>query len=133
MLVRTHVDAVIARLESETGRSCGNAQAPETATPPFMVLYPLPSAERDGSLKNYDELQTWTFQITSVGATAEQCMWMADEARQALIGVDTITVTGRAIQRVESDTIGGSPIRDPQPETQLFSMPESFRMFTYPT
>ena len=131
--LRTHVDAVITRLEAETGKQAGRAEAPSDETLPYMVVYPLPSAERDGDLKDYDSLQTWVFQITSLGGTAEQAEWMADQARTALVGTDTLTVTGRSIQRVESDTIGGTPVRDPAGQTQVFTLPESFRVLSYPS
>jgi len=98
-----------------------------------MVVYPLPSAERDGDLSDFDSLQTWVFQITSVGETAKQTEWMADQARTALVGTGTITVSGRSIQRVESDTIGGTPVRDPAGQTQLYTLPESFRVLSYPS
>lgn len=125
--LRTHTDAVIAKLEA-AGLNVGDADA-EGLTAPYAVLYDIPGGRSFGTLENPNDDAELVFQVTCVGETREQSAWVADKAITALLS--GLTVSGRSIARVTIDSFPGTfPERDASPP--LFTSTPRFRLTTTP-
>jgi hypothetical protein len=65
------------------------------------------------------------FQVTCVGPTEEQALWVADKARAALF--PALTVAGRTSWRPEE--LGGPPVqRDDDVTPPLYFLPVQYRL-----
>jgi hypothetical protein len=103
-------DAIVSRLETQTGKDIGEGVRPEDADPPYAVVYPLPDSSYLATLTDPHESSLQLFQVTCVGDTMDEAQWMQREAREALIGW-TPTVAGWSPNRIELD-LGSGVIRD---------------------
>lgn len=106
---RPHSAGVLAALET-TGKPVGDGVAPDGAAPPYTVLYDIPGGSIDGTMGDPDADAIWAYQVTSIGATADQARWMADKNTVALSGgteLDPVVlaVTGRRVKR--NERVGG--------------------------
>lgn len=105
-----HVDAVTAALES-AGLTVYLGGAPSgvvpTATEPFVVLYPQPGRAQVASLADDRTNYSGVVQLTCVGLTAEQALWVSDRATAALSEV--LAVTGRTSWKPEA--LEGQPVQ----------------------
>ncbi|MGZ4638676.1 MAG: hypothetical protein ACXV2J_06420 [Actinomycetes bacterium] len=94
---RTHTAALLAAVEAAWPR-VSLVQVSGDRTLPYAVVYPLGSGLFDGSLTAGDEqADVWPlWQVTSVGAGAEQAEDLRDRIRAALLG-QYLLVDGRKV------------------------------------
>jgi hypothetical protein len=80
-------NGLIECLETRTGKKCGDHEAPVTEDKTYMILYALPGGDVGGPPLVAPEADvTVVYQITSVGEERANAEWMADRARQAIMG-----------------------------------------------
>lgn len=77
---------------------------------PYAVLHHVIGGTSNGSLEDPDADFDQTYQITSVGATREQCEWVADEMREIMLA-SAPSVDGRTVLLVGIQYLGGA-VRD---------------------
>lgn len=111
-VLRTHTDAILGHLETQTSLPVGDAVAPDDIEDasgfiPHLVLYPIVGGHLDGTVANPDEDAALRFQVTAIGETREQAEWAADRARAALLST-ALTVTDRRVTRVYNEFTGGT-------------------------
>lgn len=124
-------DAIIARLQTQTGKQIGLGRAPDDVTTPYAVVYPLPDIASTGSLDDPDSDVWWSFQVTANGSDMNEALWMQGRCRTALLGW-TPSVAGYSCGRVElAEGSGGLP--DRALGEQLDFTTDRFRLFTSPT
>lgn len=121
---RLQTNAIIARLEDQTTRPVGDAQAPADTTRPYTVVYSLDDDPGEASQTDPHMVANPAFQVTSVGDTRDQAQWMQKQARDALLGWVPI-VTGYRSGPVEG-LLSGRIQRDPDIEPPLFSAVDRF-------
>lgn len=124
--VLPHRDAVRAALEG-AGLAVGLGGAPPSApsNSKYVVLYFDPGQSVRESLADRRTDFQAMFQVTCVGPTEEQALWVADKARAALFG--TLTVSGRTSWRPEE--LGGPPVqRDDDVTPPLYFLPVQYRL-----
>lgn len=135
---RTLTAAIIAALTSANltvGRgekpAAGGWQGDPCGTnfAPYVVVYSL-DGDLDGAIDYGAEDGVVRYQLSSIGATAEQAEWAADTARIALLGT-TPSVTGRRIGLITFDDIGGT-VRDDKQQPPLWQVAERFTVMTTP-
>lgn len=91
-LARTPIDkALVIALRVGTQRPVEIMEAPKAPGNgpllPYAILYPLPGGSFDGPpLSDPHADVTFSYQVTSVGKTAEQCQSMADRVRATMLG-----------------------------------------------
>jgi hypothetical protein len=132
--------AIIAALRAE-GLAVGNAEQPPGSgwqnTPgtsthvAYVVVYPLAGGSLDGSLADGQEDAEALYQLTCVGASAEQAEWVADAARASLLGA-SLTVPGRSVPLIIIDTLGGS-VRDDNTQPPVWWIADRYSVRTTPT
>ena len=120
---------IVAALEA-AGLTVGRAVAPAGATPPYVVVYPLTGGTFDGGLDAPNDDARPTYQLSSVSANAQQCEWLADKARTAMVSA-SLTLTDRTVQKIDPVFTGGV-IRDDDVQPPLFYSPERFEVWTTP-
>lgn len=129
---RPHVDAVVLLLR-QLGTSVHVAQAP--ADPhrhvPFVVVWPDGGAVTPGSLADHLSDLVLDFQTTSVGATAEQALWMHDRVARALWAA-TPAVPGRTAQPIHATEPPMPAQRDDSLATPLIYVTARWRSRTTP-
>lgn len=123
---RLHADAVKAAWEAE-GLNVGDGRREHN--PPCIVLYDLSTGDLDGTVGAPDRDVSWPFQGTCIGDTPEMARWVADKARDGLVG---LTVSGRRVMRVVPE--GGGPLTrdDDTADDPLFALTPRWRLFTTP-
>lgn len=82
---------VAAAIAATSGKQVGNARIPgkESEQPelPFAIVYHLARGEGGETAIGFPHDMTWeTIQVTSVANSAERAGWMADQARNAILG-----------------------------------------------
>lgn len=100
---RTFYAAIVTRLGTSTGKNIGLAEAPANVTTPYSVVWPLdPDDDPDsyGDLSDAHAAQLYSWQVTSVGATTDEALWMQQKVRAALLGWSP-TVSGLTCAEVE--------------------------------
>lgn len=136
---RTITDAIISALEG-AGLLVGDAQAPDgagwTDKPGdefvgYVVVYELSGGVTDGPIGEPDNDAEQIFQLTSVGATREQCKWVADRARHVMLTA-ALSIVDRAVMRVAVDMLGGTT-RDDDVQPPVFFSPDRYRVHTTPS
>ena len=100
-----------------------------TVFTPYVIVYSL-GGELDGAIDYGAEDGTIRYQLSSVGATAEQAEWVADAARLALLAA-TVSVSGRRLGHVDFDDLGGT-VRDDRQQPPLWQVAERFAVMTTP-
>ena len=131
--VLPHMDAVNAALEA-MGLTVYIGGAPTASgwSPPdkFAVLYPDPGMASRASLAGERTDFTNLVQITCVGATVEQALWVADKTRQAMDG--PLIVAGRKAWQPEDQ--GGPPVqRDDDVTPPLYFVPVQYLIKSIPS
>ena len=127
--VLPHRDAMKAALEG-AGLVVGLGGAPPTAPPSgtqtkYVALYFSPGQSVTESLADERTDFTCAFQVTCVGPTEEQCLWVADKVRGALS--PRLTVAGRSAWRAEE--LGGPPVqRDDDVSPPLYFLPVQYAL-----
>jgi hypothetical protein len=128
--VLPHVDAVTAALAGATPpMTVYLGGAPQSAVPPYCVLYPDVGAPVRASLADDRVDFTGVVQVTCVGATAEQALNYSDRTHAALSG--PLTVSGRTAWRPEA--LDGTPVqRDDDVTPPLFYAAARYRLRSTP-
>jgi hypothetical protein len=124
--VLPHRDAVRAALAG-AGLSVGLGGAPDPvpSSKRYAVLYFAPGQSMPESLADARTDWDGVFQVTCVGPTEEQCLWVVDKVRGALFA--PLTVEGRTVWRPEE--LGGPPVlRDDDVSPPLFYVPVQYRL-----
>lgn len=78
--------AIAARLATSTGKNIGRTRAPANVTTPYAVVYTLDENDVDASLGDPTDVTLFNWQVTSVGDSEEQALWMMHKCRVALLG-----------------------------------------------
>lgn len=91
---RKITDALIALLETATGKLIGDVRAPEPTTDddpdyPYAVVINLGRVQMSGSIAAPHADVAIEYQVTSVGKDRIQADWMADAVREAILGRDS--------------------------------------------
>lgn len=133
-------DAVIYVLRG-VGLLVGDGEAPvghgwqgtagQSAFVGYVTVYELTGGNLDGSIGRPDDDASIVYQLTSTGASRKQCEWVADKAHTTLLGAP-LSITGRQVQRVAVDMLGGT-IRDDDVQPPVFWSPDRYRIWTTPT
>ena len=124
--LKPHMDAVTAALLS-VGLTVGQGGAPDPkpTNQRYAALYFDPGTVQRESLADARTDFEVTFQVTCVGPTAEQCLWVAQKVRVALF--PRLAVAGRATWRAED--LGGPPVqRDDEVSPPLHFLPVQYRL-----
>lgn len=84
------VPSVVTAIETQSSKPVGNHRVPgsvqDTPAAPFAIVYHV-GGEREDTAYGFAHDMAWvTVQVTSVGETAKQANWMADQARDAILG-----------------------------------------------
>lgn len=135
---RTFIDAVISRLDSQTTMEIGDATKPSGVTynpdglplEPYVVVYGGPDGDSTGTLNDPDADLWWTWTVTSIGGSRQQCAWAQNAVRDALVGWRPV-VTGFGFGLTELAQ-GVHPDRDDDVQPPLFFAPDEFRVFASP-
>lgn len=121
------------------------AQNPEM---PYGILYPVPGGSFTGGLyANVEVDGIYVYQVTSVGGTYDQCEWLSDRVRLAILGraaddsfafaIEPVDARGNAwpttVNNRESESGPGDVSRAQQGTVGLYTCVERFRIFTTPT
>ncbi|MGW6703612.1 hypothetical protein ACWGDE_01780 [Streptomyces sp. NPDC054956] len=126
--IKPHVDAVIAALTT-AGLVVGDGGAPPAGSIPptgiYATVYFDPGQSLPESLADQRTNFALSFQVTTVGPTAEKCRWAAQRTRMALHA--PLTVAGRTAWRPEE--LGGPSIqRDDDVSPPLYFLPVQYRL-----
>jgi hypothetical protein len=126
-------------LRSQTTKDFGVVDMPEplpdalTPALPYGVIYPINDGGYWGGLGAPQASAEFTFQVTTVGGRADQCEWLGDRVRAAILGrttsgafntVITLTTPYLVIDR-ESQGGPGNMIRS----DLLWSQSETFCLY----
>lgn len=128
-LVLALVAMLDAELPSDVGIYWGGA--PQNKQAPYAVLYPDIGMEsvQDRALSD-DVPNDLRFQITSVGASAEQALFVADKANKALLaGVPS--VSGRRVRPIRQEA--AQPVRRDDNSTALWLATAQYLVRSEPT
>lgn len=122
--VLPHLDAMQAALVG-AGLAVGLGGAPVPAADRYVALYPDPGQAMSESLADRRTDVAVMVQVTCVGPTAEQALWVADKVRGAFFG--DLAVEGRVSWRPEE--LGGPPVsRDDTVTPPLYVLPVQYRL-----
>lgn len=105
-------------------------QAGDSTFIPYVVVYGLGGGDLDGAIDYGAEDGTVRYQLSSIGATAEQAEWVADASRIALLAA-SLAVTGRRLSHLDFYDLGAA-LRDDQQQPPLFQVAERFSVMTTP-
>jgi hypothetical protein len=126
---RIATDGIRAKLAT-FGLTVGDGQAP-TGPPPYVVVYPVAGGRTTGTLGDLDGDAELVFQVTCVGMSREQAQWLENKTL-GLLGVGTVTITGRIVNRVSLEGFGGI-FRDDTKSQPLFMAVPRFRVLSTPS
>lgn len=132
--------ALLERL-AETGVLIGDGMQPKgsgwqgapgsSAFVPYIVLHTNIPSRVEGTLADANEDIEFEFQPTCVGATREQAGWVADQAREAILG-ESIVIPNRYAMLVTVDQLMG-PRRDDATEFSVFISTDRFCIYVTPS
>jgi hypothetical protein len=107
------------------------AGASANAAPPYVVLYPDVGMESVADRALSDDVPNdLRFQITSVGESAEQAMWIADKANMVLLAT-VPTVAGRRVRPIRQEA--AQPVRRDDESTALWFATAQYLARSEPT
>lgn len=117
-------NAIIARLVAQTGRPIGDAEAPDPASLPYAVVYPmideLPHPSVSDPLQTVDD----AFQVTCVGSNRESAQVMQRLVRAALLGW-TPSIEDRSTYPIQPLSMSGVE-RDDNAQPPVFFSTDRF-------
>lgn len=118
--------AVSTQLTTSTSKALGQGVAPDSQAP-YMVLYPWPDISRQGSLTDPNQITVARFQVTCIGDTLEEALWMQHKSRTALIDFVPV-VSGVSTTPIELDE-GSGALRDDDRTPPVFYTTDRFRFW----
>lgn len=124
---RPFYDAVASQLATSTGKNIGRAQAPDTVTLPYAVLYSLAEDDTDTTLADPFDVTLFRWSVVSVADSEEQALWMVHKVRVALVGWQPV-VSGLTCGFVLRDGGRGVAREDPV-QPPRFSGADIFTVF----
>lgn len=130
---RPLVLALVAMLDAALPNTIGIywGGAPANASAPYAVLYPDVGMESIADRALSDDVPNdLRFQITSVGASAEQAVLVADKAKTALITA-VPTVSGRRVRPIRQES--AQPVRRDDVSTTLWLATAQYLVRSDPT
>lgn len=141
---RLLTDAILAALAADDIIVGDNTKPPEDqavcgwdGTPgesdfiPYVVVWPLPGGVTSGTILHEHADAFPIYQITSIGATREQCEWLADKVRVIAEQRSSWSPPGRTVMQVRVDQFGGAtPDHTAQPPVHM--CPDRYRPITTP-
>jgi hypothetical protein len=98
---------------------------------PYVDVHPAGAVEIDGTFDEPSDDVWPLYQLTSHGATTEQCEEVAGRARAALLS-SSIVVSGRSIGRWQVER-QGEIIRADDVQPPIFMAPDRYAVFTTPS
>jgi hypothetical protein len=110
----------------------GNPNSPNSEFTPYVVLTPGPASVSAGPLGDTQSDWQLSYTLASFGVFREQCEWIADEARAAVVTLErsTVMLNGDdwAIQQARAQVIG--PVqRVDQVEPSFFGQVDSISVW----
>lgn len=133
-LALPHRNALLAALQPLAARPTGSIAVSEGVAPDprpdlYAVLYVGTGRTSAASLADDRTTLVVPFQVTSVGPTVEQALWVADRVREAL--APPLTVDGRTAWRIDEE--GGPPVqRDDGVSPPVYYLPVQYRLKSIP-
>lgn len=124
--------AVVAALEAadlNVGRGIKPDSVPDGEG--WVIVYPLTGGSFDGATDDPWGETLAPYQLQSVGATPEQCEWIADLARSTLMGA-SLSLTGRKVIQIAAAFSGGV-LRDDDVQPPVYYTPDRFDIWTGPS
>ncbi len=94
-MIRAHVKAVRDALTAVPNLNAYDAQAPNTAQTPFVVLFSDDGPEGQPMFDGRRINRTWTVATQHFGGTPDEARWAAEKVETALMG-KRLTVANRA-------------------------------------
>lgn len=124
--IKPHMDAVAAALQGAgLAVGQGGAPSPVPSNQRYAALYFDPGQVLTESLVDARTGFSLGFQVTCVGPTQDQCLWVAQKCRIALH--KPLAVSGRSAWRPEE--LGGPPVqRDDDVTPPLYFLPIQYRL-----
>lgn len=127
----TFSDAVLEALRQGLDRPVGDAQKPDGATAPYLVVYPGGDPALDGSLADPHADADHTVQITGVGLDRAGAEDVRDLARALLLDRSTLSIEDRTV--ISTELLTGQPVRrDDDVSPPLFYAVDVIRITTTP-
>lgn len=142
---RPLTDAILASLAADDIIVGDNLKPPEdqddtcgwTGTPgqstfiPYAIVWPIPGGVTSGTIQDEHADAFPIYQITSIGATRDQCEWLADKVRVVAERRSSWSPVGRTVMQVRVDQFGGAtPDHTAQPPVHM--CPDRYRPITTP-
>jgi hypothetical protein len=124
---RVFYDAVVTQLASSTGKNIGKAQAPSASAVPYAVVYPLDESDTNTSLADLTDVTIFRWQVSSIGDSLDQVLWMQQKVRAALLGWIP-TVAGVSVMPVAREG-GFSASRDDDVQPPKYFVGDIFTAF----
>lgn len=140
---RLTTDAVVAVLDANLPANIlvGDGEAPIGAgwqgTPGqssfhgYVVVYPIFTSPGEGSMLYPESDTDAEYQVSTVGATRQQCEFVADLSRIIILGTP-VAVSGRGVMRVLAVPGSAGALREDTGQPQLWVSRERYRLRTTP-
>lgn len=135
MRLRPVTNAIVEAL-ADAGLAVGLAEKPEgvgwqgapgqSAFVGYVVVYPMLGGITDGPIGNFNADAWAVYQLTSVGGNEEQCEWVADEARVAMLAARPAGDDWK-VAHVVLDVLGGA-VREDDVQPSVWYSPERYRV-----
>lgn len=122
------VNGYLTMLRDATSKPIGDHKIPPGASPPYGILYVIPGGEFYGTLAEpHDDVQC-VVQITSVGASREMAMAMADLVRRETLkrNADGFANPIEGVDDRWPDTGPGGVDPDIRPTSELYSQSDRY-------
>ena len=130
MVIRAHVDVVLALLTAVPNVRVHDGIVPDKPTLPYVVVRTNSGPRSRSSLAVSSDHLTLGIWCTSVAANRAQAQWLAEKVTGALLDV-TPTVAGRACFPIEA--VNSQPVqRDDSVNPPLMYAVDEFRLSTVP-
>jgi hypothetical protein len=126
---RPHVNAVLDTLRG-AGIATGHGTEPDPAPDRYVIVDHDSGQAQPRTLYDSDGALTLELDLSAVGTTAEQALWLADKARSLLSGL-TPTIPGRSCHPIRQ--VGTGPLlRDDDVAPPRFVVIATYRFTSSP-
>jgi hypothetical protein len=128
-VINEHV-AAFAALITDAGRTLYDAESPDEAAPPYVVMYADTGNREAAQLCDDQPYRVWTIQTTCVGTTREQAAAEAQLVEDAVEGVRPVVV-GRSCTRIKR-IVSRPATRDDDVQPAVFYQIDQWRWTSAP-